>query len=197
MNYRELSRESRQDSLLRKVIYWVTDMVAVVALAAFVVLFFCHRVTVTGHSMEPTLEADDVVLVNQVTYHFKDPERFDVIVFEKENNSAVKAYVKRVIGLPGETVQIINETVYINGEPLKDVQGLEHVTLSGLAEEPILLGSSEYFVLGDNRDSSEDSRFANIGNVKREEIQGCVWFRIAPFKNLGRISLESSQKAEE
>lgn len=187
MDYRELNRESRQTNLLRSAIYWITDLAAVAVLAAFMVLFFCERVTVTGHSMEPELTAGDVVLINQVQYHFQNPERFDVIVFEKENDGAVKAYVKRVIGLPGETVQIINETIYINGTPLS-AEGLSHVTLSGLAAEPVTLGSDEYFVLGDNRDSSEDSRFANIGNVRREEIRGCIWFRIAPFKDLGQIS---------
>lgn len=192
MDYRELNRESRQVNLLRSAIYWITELVVAVVLATFVVLFFCDRVTVTGHSMEPTLAADDVVLANRVRYHFSAPERFDVIVFEKENNSALKAYVKRVIGLPGETVQIINETVYIDGKPLGESEELAHVTLSGLAEQPIELGADEYFVLGDNRDSSEDSRFSNVGNVKREEIGGCIWFRIAPFKDLGRI-----EKSEE
>ena len=187
MDYRELNRESRQTNLLRSTIYWVSDLIAVVVLAVFVVLFFCQRVTVTGHSMEPVLAAEDVVLVNRVKYHFSSPQRFDVIVFEKENNSAVKTYVKRIIGLPGETVQIINETVYIDGAPLKAENGLEHVALSGLAEDPVVLGTDEYFVLGDNRDSSEDSRFVNIGNVRRQEIEGYVWFRIAPFKNLGGI----------
>jgi signal peptidase I len=186
MDYRELNRESRQTNLLRSAIYWITDLAAVAVLAAFMVLFFCERVTVTGHSMEPELAAGDVVLINQVQYQFQDPVRFDVIVFEKENDSAAKAYVKRVIGLPGETVQIINETIYINGKPLI-AEGLSHVTLSGLAAEPVTLGDDEYFVLGDNRDSSEDSRFANIGNVRREEIRGCIWFRIAPFKDLGQI----------
>ncbi|MCI8400700.1 MAG: signal peptidase I [Lachnospiraceae bacterium] len=192
MDYKELNRESRQTKLLRSVIYWITDLTAVMALAAFVVLFFCDRVTITGHSMEPHLTAGDVVLVNHVQYHFADPQRFDVIVFEKENNGAPRKYVKRVIGLPGETVQIINETIYINGSPLTGGDGIGHVTLSGLAGEAVVLGAGEYFVLGDNRDSSEDSRFANIGNVRREEIEGCIWFRVAPFKDLGFISYAPS-----
>jgi len=156
-------------------------------LAVFVVLFFCDRVTVTGQSMDPTLTASDVVLVDQVGYHFDDPARFDVIVFEKENNRAVKKYVKRVIGLPGETVQIIEEVVYIDGVALEGEAGMAHVTLAGLASKPIVLGPNEYFVLGDNRDSSEDSRFSNIGNVKGEEILGRVWLRVAPFSKFGKV----------
>ena len=182
MDYRDLNQERREISLLHSTVYWIADVVLVLVLAIFVVLFFCDRVTVTGQSMEPTLAASDVVLVNRVEYHFSDPQRFDVIVFEKENNSAVKKYVKRVIALPGETVQIIEEVIYIDGIPLEGEAGMEHVTLSGLASDPIVLGEDEYFVLGDNRDSSEDSRFSNIGNVKREEIQGCVWLRVSPFQ---------------
>ena len=187
MDFRNLNQERREISPLHSMVYWIADVAAVLVLAVFVVLFLCDRVTVTGQSMEPTLAASEVVLVNRVTYHFDDPERFDVIVFEKENNSAVKKYVKRVIGLPGETVQIIEEVVYIDGVPLEGEAGLEHVTLAGLASSPIVLGADEYFVLGDNRDSSEDSRFSNIGNVKRDEIQGRIWLRVAPFSKFGKV----------
>lgn len=187
MDFRDLNQERSDVSALHRAVYWIADVAAVMVLAIFVVLFLCDRVTVTGQSMEPTLAASDVVLVNRVTYHFEEPQRFDVIVFEKENKSAMKKYVKRVIGLPGETVQIINEVVYIDGMPLEGDAGLEHVTLAGLASAEIVLGADEYFVLGDNRESSEDSRFSNIGNVKRSEIQGSVWLRVAPFQKLGKI----------
>ena len=187
MDFRDLNQERREISPLHSIVYWIADVAVVLVLAVFVVLFFCHRVTVTGQSMDPTLGASDVVLVDRVGYHFDDPSRFDLIVFEKENNRAVKKYVKRVIGLPGETVQIIEEVIYIDGVPLKGEAGLEHVTLAGLAAKPIVLGLDEYFVLGDNRDSSEDSRFSNIGNVRREEIHGRVWLRVAPFSKFGKI----------
>ena len=196
MDFRDLNQERREISPLHNMIYWIADVAVVLVLAVFVVLFFCHRVTVTGQSMDPTLGASDVVLVDRVDYHFDEPARFDVIVFEKENNRAVKKYVKRVIGLPGETVQIIEEIVYIDGEPLKGEAGLEHVTLAGLASRPIVLGPNEYFVLGDNRDSSEDSRFSNIGNVKREEIQGRVWLRVSPFSKFGKIGYGASVEGE-
>ena len=188
MDFRDLNQERNDVNFLHRAVYWIADVAVVLVLAIFVVLFFCHRVTVTGQSMETTLKASDVVLVNRVEYHFHEPQRFDVIVFEKENNRAVKEYVKRVIGLPGETVQIIDEIVYIDGQPLQGEAGLEHVTLAGLASQPIVLGSDEYFVLGDNRESSEDSRFSNIGNVKRGEIHGSVWLRVSPFQRFGKIS---------
>lgn len=187
MEYRELNRNNGQPHLLRSMIYWITDIAVVITLAVYVVLFFCQRVTVTGHSMEPTLQAEDVVLIDQVKFCFTTPERFDIIVFEKENSSTSKMYMKRVIGLPGETVQIIDEVIYIDGEPLQAADGLQQVTLSGLADQPVTLGTDEYFVLGDNRESSEDSRFANIGNVRQSEILGVVWLRISPFQNLGKV----------
>ena len=196
MDFRDLNQERRDISILHSTVYWVADVVVVLVLAIFMVLFLCDRVTVTGQSMDPTLAASDVVLVNRIKYHFEDPDRFDVIVFEKENNSAVKKYVKRVIGLPGETVQIIEEVIYIDGKPLEGEEGLEHVTLAGLASSPIVLGNDEYFVLGDNRDSSEDSRFSNIGNVKREEIHGRVWLRVAPFSRFGTISYVNAMGTE-
>ena len=104
------------------------------------------------------------------------------MVFQREDQ---KTNVKRVIGLPGETVQITGGYIYIDGELLEADDGLNEVSLAGLAEHPITLGEDEYFLLGDNRDSSEDSRFINIGNVKREQIIGNVWIRILPVTRFG------------
>ena len=187
MNYSELNREKRETNLLRSTVYWAADLAAVAVLAVFVVLFFCDRVTVTGHSMEPVLAADDVVLVNRVQYHFSDPERYDIIVFTKENGSGTKTYVKRVIGLPGETVQIIDGEVYINGELLGENYGAEIIENPGVAAEPITLGDDEYFVLGDNRNNSKDSRYAEVGNIKREDLIGRAFIRIWPLNKFGLL----------
>ena len=105
-------------------------------------------------------------------------------MFEREDH---KKNVKRIIGLPGETVQIKGGFIFINGEVLSVEDGLEQVSLAGRADTPIQLEQDEYFLLGDNRDSSEDSRFSNIGNVKREQIYGKVWFRILPLLKLDFI----------
>ena len=126
----------------------------------FLVYGFGEQILISGNSMQPQLSARDVVLMNRITYVTGDPGRFDVVVFEREDG---KKNVKRIIGLPGETVQIKDGLVYINGE-------------------------KEYFLLGDNRSSSEDSRFPNIGNVKREQILGKVWFRMLPLLKLGFVS---------
>lgn len=111
---------------------------------------------ISGNSMQPVLDGGDVVLTDRITYVVRRPRRFDIVVFKREDG---RKNVKRVIGLPGETVQIKNGLVYIDGSPLKAPEGLDLVSLAGRAESPVLLSEDEYFLLGDNRDSSEDSRF--------------------------------------
>ena len=166
-------------ALLRRIARWAVDVVVTIALAS---LLICGQVRISGNSMQPLLEASDVVLVNRLAYDLGKPKRYDVVVFGSEDR---KNNVKRVIGLPGETVQIIGGLVYIDGAPLEDESGLGQVSLAGRAGSPITLGEDEYFLLGDNRDSSEDSRFANVGNVKADQIQGKVWLRILPILKLG------------
>ena len=138
----------------------------------------------TGSSMKPVLESGDVVLINRLAYDVGKPVRFDVVVFEREGQ---QPGIKRIIGLPGETVQIKNGSVYINGELLNAENGLAEATIAGAVEYPVELGDDEYFLLGDNRESSEDSRFSGIGNIKRENLIGRVWLRFQPFSRLGFV----------
>ncbi len=175
---------AEEDSMLCRIIRWIVDIVVVIALAWFAVYSFGSQVKIVGQSMLPDLAGDDVVLMNRLIYDLKDPERFDVVVFERED---LKSNIKRIIGLPGETVQIIEGYIYINGERLEADNGLNQVALAGLAEDPIILEDDEYFLLGDNRDSSEDSRFYNIGNVKRSQIKGKIWFKILPIFDIGFV----------
>ena len=163
---------------LRKMIVWLVDIIVVISLAWFVVYGFGTQIRITGQSMTPELRSEDVVLMNRLSYDLGSPKRFDVVVFEREDK---KPNVKRVIGLPGETVQIKNGQIYIDDKPLEADKGLGQVSLAGLAENPVVLEEDEYFLLGDNRDSSEDSRFVKIGNVKRKQIRGKVWLRLIPF----------------
>lgn len=166
-----------ESNKLRQAVKWIVDIVVVIAFAWFLVYAYGTQVAIAGHSMLPVLTSGDVVFMDRLVYDFRTPGRFDVVVFEREDQ---KMNTKRIIGLPGETLQIKDGEVYIDGERLKQPEGLGAVSLSGLAEKPVLLAEDEYFLLGDNRDSSEDSRFSNIGNVKRTQIQGKVWFRIQP-----------------
>lgn len=163
---------------LRRMIVWLVDIIVVISLAWFVVYGFGTQIRITGQSMTPELRSEDVVLMNRLSYDLGSPKRFDVVVFGREDK---KPNVKRVIGLPGETVQIKNGQIYIDDKPLEADKGLGQVSLAGLAENPVVLEEDEYFLLGDNRDSSEDSRFVKIGNVKRRQIRGKVWLRLIPF----------------
>lgn len=136
--------------------------------------------------MMPTLENGDQLIVDKLTYHFKEPKRYEIIVFpyKYEENTY---YIKRIIGLPGETVQIKDGCVYIDGKLLGEKYGAEVMDEPGIAEEPISLGEDEYFVLGDNRNHSSDSRVPNVGVLKRKDLMGRAWVRIWPFDNIGVI----------
>ena len=147
-----------------------------------------QRTEVIGDSMNNTLYNGDNLILNKISYRFHEPERYDIVVFPFRDGSK-KNYIKRVIGLPGETIRLSSDgKIYINGEELTDdVYGLEVFEKAGNAASPITLGDDEYFVMGDNRNNSEDSRFDVVGKVKRSEIIGKVWIRIFPFKSFGRV----------
>lgn len=170
--------------MLRRVIRWIVDIIVVLSLAWLCLYSFGSQITVTGQSMAPLLLPDQTVLMNRMVYDLSKPKRMDVIVFEREDK---KENIKRVIGLPGETVQITGGVIYIDGVRLAAENGLEQVSIGGLAENPVELGADEYFLLGDNRDSSEDSRFANCGNIKEKQIIGKVWLRVFPLVDFSLI----------
>lgn len=197
----EVYRREKKYHVHEIILKWIVDITMVVCLSFILATYMLGKTTVVGHSMEPTLENDDSLLVDKVSYCFRQPERYDVIVFEPAIANVSKYYVKRIVGLPGETVQIIDGVVYINGEPLendviysfglKDEAGKpvepEKIYNAGLAEKPITLGYDEYFVLGDNRNNSEDSRFSNVGNVKYSAIIGRIWAVSSPFGRMGLV----------
>ena len=162
--------------------------IGVVCLFAFVaVWYFGQRVSTVGDSMKPILENGDVVLVNRIVYNATTPKRGDIIVFRPKGNENSHYYIKRIIGLPGETVEIIENRIYINGEKIEEDYKTSDIDDVGIVSEPMTLGSDEYFVLGDDRENSEDSRNADVGNVKRSHIYGKAWFVISPWKNFGPI----------
>lgn len=179
--YRRRKRiEEKNTSLIK----WVIDILIIVVVVFVITRYVGERTSIIGKSMEPSLHEKDQVVINKVSYKFKDPERFDVIIFTHEDQHLVK----RIIGLPGETVQIKDGKIYINGEELEEDYGREPSILDyGVAIEPIYLMPDEYFVLGDNRNGSNDSRNSVIGNIERENIVGKAWLRIWPFDNIGFI----------
>lgn len=137
--------------------------------------------------MKPVLSNGDVVLVNRIRYNAMAPKRGDIIMFKPKGNENVHYYTKRIIGLPGESVEIIENRIYIDGEKLEEEYETTDISDVGIADEKIELAEDEYFVLGDNRASSEDSRNADVGNVKREYIYGKAWFVISPWKSFGWV----------
>ena len=154
-----------------------------------IVTYVGQRTMVSGDSMENALQDGDNLIVDKISYRFREPERFEIIVFPyryAENTY----YIKRIIGLPEETVQIIDGYVYIDGERLEENYGLECMESAGIAADPIVLGKDEYFVLGDNRNNSSDSRVSSVGVLKREELIGRAWVRIWPLNKIGVIPHE-------
>lgn len=172
------------NSFLRLIIRILVYIAVVISAAWFLVFSFMNQAIVSGNSMSPVLEADDMCLINRLSYDLGSPGRYDVIVFDRTDTG--KQNIKRIIGLPGETVQISGGRIYINGE-LLDNPYTSLISLPGIAENVVELAADEYFVIGDNADSSEDSRFANIGNVKKSAVKGKLWLIIRPISRFGKI----------
>lgn len=173
--------------VMKETISTLAYLLGVLCVTWLVITFVGQRTEVDGSSMEPMLSDGDNLIVDKITYRFSDPKRFDIIVFPfklKENTY----YIKRIIGLPGETVQIDERgNIYINGELLEENYGREVIQPEhvGIALNPIELGEDEYFVMGDNRNNSTDSRTEEVGNIRREDIIGRAWVRIWPLSKIG------------
>lgn len=165
-----------------------TVYIIIICIIGFLVAhFLVQRTVVSGNSMNPTLYDGDNLLIDRFSYYRHSPERYDVVVFSYMHGKGTY-YIKRVIGLPGETVQITDDgTVLINGRKLNDRYNNDKIKNPGTAAYPVSLGKDEYFVLGDNRNHSEDSRFPDVGKVRAEQITGKVVFRFFPFGRLGKI----------
>lgn len=175
------------NKVMKEMISTLLYLLGVLCLTWLVITFVGQRTEVDGSSMEPTLTNGDNLIVDKLSYRFRDPQRFDIIVFPYKHKEKTY-YIKRIIGLPGETVQIDEKgDIYINGEILSESYGREIIKAEniGLAAESIVLGEDEYFVMGDNRNNSTDSRYPQVGNIKREDIIGRAWVRIWPFSSFG------------
>lgn len=176
-------------SILKELMGWLLYIIIIVGAAYLIVTFVGQRTQVSGSSMETTLSDGDQLIVDKMSYRFRDPKRYDIIVFPYQYEPDTY-YIKRIIGLPGETIQIIDGYIYIDGEQLDEHYGNELMNDPGIAAEPVALGEDEYFVLGDNRNNSQDSRAVNVGVIHRKDILGRAWIRIWPLDSMGVIRHE-------
>ncbi|MCM1495421.1 MAG: signal peptidase I [Bacteroides sp.] len=180
-------KEINKRELLRTLGSYAVSILIVMIIGYSIVAFGGQTLRIVGQSMEPNLQNGDLVLVNKLVYIFREPERFELIAFKQRKGDNSYYNVKRVIGLPGETVTIQDGYIFIDGVALSGVPFDEKIATEGLALEGVTLGDGEYFVLGDNVNNSEDSRFANMGNILKNEILGRVVYRWLPKKTRGKL----------
>lgn len=187
-----------KNPILREIVEWIEVLVIAFVLALVIKTFIIETTEVSGDSMYSTLTHKDKLLVNRFIYKFKSPERGDIIVFLPDNEN--RNYIKRVIGLPGETIDIHDGNVYVNGSELKE----DYITqdtynlLSDAKEFPYTLGEGEYFAMGDNRGNSLDSRSVDVGELTLDKVRGQAVCRIFPFNKIcgfGHITYDSIEDA--
>ncbi len=172
-------------NIMKEILSTSIYLLVVLCAAYLIITYVGQRTQVSGSSMETTLSDGDNLLVDKITYRFSEPKRFDIIVFPFQYDTDTY-YIKRIIGMPGETVQIdYDGNIYINGSLMEESYGREVIQNPGRAAEPITLGEDEYFVMGDNRNNSSDSRDPSVGNIHRKDIIGRAWVRIWPFSKFG------------
>ena len=170
---------------VRNRLAFVFQLAVAVVFGALMAILLFQKVTIQENSMEPTIAIGDIYFMNQVIYHFKEPQRGDVIVFRTNGSDEAALHISRIIGLPGETVRISNGRIYINEVLYQENASFPVINNPGLAANGITMEEEEYFVLGDNRNNSDDSRYSDIGKVRGKYIVGKLWFQIYPEEKRG------------
>ncbi len=177
--------EKLEDQRIRRILNWIFQIVVVLIFGVLVGISLFQSVTMQENAMEPTLQVGERFFVNRAVYKVSSPNRGDIIVYKTSGSDDAALHIGRVIGLPGETIQISNGSILINGEVYNENHDFPEISNAGLAADGVSLESGEYFVLGDNRNNSEDSRYGDIGNISKKYIVGKVWFVISPKDKFG------------
>lgn len=172
---------------LKAAVIWAAEIAAVLILGIVLAVGYGKITVMQEGSMDPTLNAGDVLLVDRMAYRFSTPKRGDIIVYKTGDDKKASTHIKRIIGLPGETIQIKDGQILIDGETYQENGEFPGIENAGVAETKVALDSGEYFVLGDNRNNSEDSRYADMGNVKKRNVIGKVWFIASPWSRFGFV----------
>lgn len=195
--YKEESK-SPFAAIIREWPVLLIEIIVAIILGYLITSHGLERVEVSGNSMNLILQDGDDILVNKMSYKLFSPSRNDVIVFRQEGQEHNYYSVKRVVGLPGETVQIMDGILYINDKPYEEINKVEKMITAGVAEEKITLEKGEYFVLGDNRNQSEDSRYSSVGMITKKDIVGKAWIRLKPsFGFISWLKYEGEEEKEE
>ena len=187
IEYQKGRKKKRRRSIAAKILIWTLQIIATIFFAWFIINIVLEKTSVLGDSMEMTLSDGDSIIVNKFAYLFSEPESGDVIVFKQSGSEHDYYDVKRVMGLPGETIQIVDGVIHINGVEIEEKINCEKMRIPGLAKDPFTLEEEEYFVLGDNRNNSEDSRFSSVGNVKRGNIIGKAWLKVTSLNDISLV----------
>ena len=184
---KKLKFEKKNYHITKNSLILAGEILCVCLVAVLLIAFFGHRVSNAGDAMSPAIENGEVVLVDRLIVDMKTPSRGTVVAFRPDGNREVHLLIRRIVGLPGETIQIKDGTVYINGKEQKKHIHVSEIKDAGIASDEIKLGKDEYFVLGDNEESGEDSRSETVGVVKADEIYGKVWFNVSSGEHFGFV----------
>lgn len=179
------AREKLENDKVRYVLRLLFEIAVTLVFAALVAIVMFQSVTMQESAMEPTISVGDRFFMNRAVYQLSDPKRGDIIVFKTNASDDAALHIRRIIGLPGETIQISGGQILIDGKTYREGKDFPAISNPGAAQDPITLESNEYFVLGDNRNNSEDSRYGDIGLVKKRYIVGKLWFTLSPMKKFG------------
>ena len=173
--------------VVKEILSTLLYLLVIFTITFLFITFIAQRTEVSGSSMDTTLQDGDSLLVDKISYRFNDPKRYDIVIFPYKYGDR-QYFIKRIIGLPGETIRIDTDgNIYVNDVVLSENYGAEVILDPGRAIEEVTLGENEYFVMGDNRNHSMDSRDPSVGNISKKDILGKAMIRIYPFSKFGGV----------